>query len=1131
MLMVISGNRLERLAETLFARLSANPAAEPAAVFAHSDCIVVPSRNMQGWLKQAFLYGHDEKSIPRVLADCEFPLLNVFVNDWLFRMDNPAADSRDPPAHPFAPESMQWRIYECLLTIERNPDSTFTQIAAFLNAAGNSVEAKSLRCFQLAGRLAAVFDGYCVYRPEMLSRWENGDVTGLPEPLVWEKALWLRLTAGELRQKTYLASFRRMPEMLKGSGIDRRYREIHVFCPSIMPRVYQVFFSIVGEFMPVYMYVMNPSETGWIAEHLPGRKQQLEESIYLEAQDAQDVLFDRTNPLLSGMGRGIHEFMTELLDQTEGGSAAYEQFEAPDGDCLLAAVQQALFSNAAHLSECNHKSDASIQLHICHNPLRELEVLKDHLLRWFTEDRLKPHQIQVLLPDINSYAPYIEAVFAARGKDAPEAIPFVITDRIKSGESLITQGLMHLLNLVDSRFTVSEVMELLQCDGLRNKFGINAVAFGKLGAWLQAAGVRWGRDGQHRKEVTTVDFTAATSWRYGLDRLLKGYLLGSDAAGRYSAPPSPCDLVEGDDALLLGRLTHFVDSLGEVADICRKTRCVDEWCGVLDNVIESFFENTNETYRDVALLRKAVEALRKSAAAAEGFDIPVGIEVIRNFLQSHLQGRASGGEPAADAVVFSALRPGSSTPRSVVCLLGMVDGAFPRRESRPAYDLLRVRRKRCDRTPRLDDRTAFLEALLSARDVFYISYSGFSTDDCAVVPPSVLINELLEFAGKQRCKIIEHKLQAFNPAYFGNDQNLFSYSRNNCDAASRLLNPGSEETAVYLSHPLNLPPGEENETDINRLISYFYNPAGFYYREILKVHLELAEGLPHADSEEFTPDALVQYQVRDRIMEMIAAEKNDEAARDSLRIELTEQALIPLGDWGAQWFDNYWQELELLLAVNIPGAGTLSDVLRYIQSGRERDLVVETNAGAVYGRIAFSGEQSAARAFYFRAVAPQSKGKLKVWLQHLFACAGGVNATHYYIEGKKPEKIDVLRYAPLSQPEALELLGAYVGFYRAGMQHVPLYTPKAAYAFVEKLEDKKQQEAPYELRRSKAIAAARKEWLTAFFPGEDADPYFRKVFGREGPFSNIDLFERNAKKVWQPLFENSEVLKPELETG
>ena len=88
-----------------------------------------------------------------------------------------------------------------------------------------------------------------------------------------------------------------------------------------------------------------------------------------------------------------------------------------------------------------------------------------------------------------------------------------------------------------------------------------------------------------------------------------------------------------------------------------------------------------------------------------------------------------------------------TVPFRVVCLVGMNDTAYPRHDRAPGFDLIAQDPRPGDRTTRDDDRYLFLEALLSARDVFYLSYVGRSIRDNSPIPPSVLVSELLDYTG------------------------------------------------------------------------------------------------------------------------------------------------------------------------------------------------------------------------------------------------------------------------------------------------------------------------------------------------------------------------------------------------
>ena len=83
-------------------------------------------------------------------------------------------------------------------------------------------------------------------------------------------------------------------------------------------------------------------------------------------------------------------------------------------------------------------------------------------------------------------------------------------------------------------------------------------------------------------------------------------------------------------------------------------------------------------------------------------------------------------------------------PFRVVCLLGMNDGDYPRRSPRSDFDLMALpgQATRRDRSRRDDDRQLMLEALLSARQQLYLSWTGRSSRDQSELPPSVLVTQL-----------------------------------------------------------------------------------------------------------------------------------------------------------------------------------------------------------------------------------------------------------------------------------------------------------------------------------------------------------------------------------------------------
>ena len=58
--------------------------------------------------------------------------------------------------------------------------------------------------------------------------------------------------------------------------------------------------------------------------------------------------------------------------------------------------------------------DRSLQIHACHGRARQVEVLRDAILHLLDDDpTLEPRDVIVMCPDIETFAPLIQATFGA----------------------------------------------------------------------------------------------------------------------------------------------------------------------------------------------------------------------------------------------------------------------------------------------------------------------------------------------------------------------------------------------------------------------------------------------------------------------------------------------------------------------------------------------------------------------------------------------------------------------------------------------------------------------------------------------------------------------------------------------
>lgn len=832
MLSLYHANDLQSLGE-LAAGLLAQPQREPLA----AARVVVPSQGMGRWLTLQLARRQG------IVMQLEVQLPASFV--WQLTRQLLGAL---PEQSAFNPQTLGWRIYDWLC--EPAHLALAPRLAHYL-AGGDE-----RRRLSLATRIADVFDQYLLYRDDWLAAWESGQRLGLGADEDWQALLWQEMTAdghphrarllGDLLARLYdPAPIADLPERLLVFGIS-----------SLPPHHLRVL-EALARHTEVIIFAINPCREAW------GEIRDIHELARSPEPSPDDWYLQVGHPLLASLGKQGRDFFDSLfaLVGSEGGQEFGIYSEDPDlrDDSLLHALQNDILRLRTRAPQERLRlagDDRSLELHVCHSPLREVEVLHDQLLARFQADpTLTPDQVVVLTPDIERYAPFIEAVFAPRegaARATSPRIPFSLADRSLRAELPLIEAFLALLALPESRFSAEELLGWLEQPALARRAGIAAEDLPLLRDWLRAAGVRWGRDGAHRGRLG-LPAEEAFSWRQGLDRLLLGFAAPPQLAA--DAPPLlgiswPLDAVEGARAQLLGQLAGFVERLGHWADELARPRPLAEWAECLQNLIDQLFDE-EQAGDTLLLLSKACAALGEQALAA-GIERPLPMQLVRQRLVAALEQGGGASGFLTGAVTFCTMVPMRSLPFRLVCLLGLDDGALPRRTPAAGFDLIAGKPRRGDRARRLDDRYLLLEILLSAGDGLYLSHVGRDPRDNARLPPSVLVSEIMETLdltaiaasgpanpmGLPSVALTrEHPLQPFAP---GNFDSAGGFSGSWFRAAQRLAQPPVTAAAPF-ALPLAEPEPEWLSVEPSQLINCLRHPARFLLEQRLGLRLPESE--------------------------------------------------------------------------------------------------------------------------------------------------------------------------------------------------------------------------------------------------------------------------------------------------
>ena len=1007
------------------------------------ETILVQSPGMAQWLKLNIAEKHG------IAANLDFPLPSSYI--WeLYRQFIP-----DLPAQSaFTKDNMSWKIFHLLPELLSSDE--FKDIAAYLTS-DEEVESEQnpnqFKLYQLSVKIADVFDQYLMYRPQWLDIWQSGtdtlhdtDVSQHP----WQPILWRSLVQySDALEESPLHRANLHQQLLLALNQDENKikvsNNLYVFGISAMPEQQLQILEALAQHMDVTIFWFNPSEHYWGDLVDEKRKRKIELQEY-NAEVQTSSYLDTGNPLLASWGKLGRDYLDMLLTLD---IQQHDLFEYTEGQHLLAHIQSEIM--ALEFRGCNtmlepeelltngnvfpkisvDDDDHSVQFYSCHSRVRELEVLQDRLYSLFDQDpALSPAEIIVMMPDVGNYAPYIEAVFSAKGDQA--AIPFAISDRNVGEESPLILSFLQLMQLHQSRFTLAEILDIFSVPAILRRYDVGDGEFNQIQHWLQNAGVRWAIDGQH-KQQWSVPLNGQNSWLFGLQRLISGYGLAEDHM--QGSDVSPYRDIEGQGVQGLGKFYLFFMDLQQVLEFCQRDGSMSEKVSGACEWLDKCYLGKDDDDVYLLQLRQLMEQLLVHEAQ---YPETIEQDTFVHYIQQNLTQKGVGQRFLAGAVNFCTLMPMRSIPFKHVCLLGMNDGDYPRQMVPIGFDLMKqALPQRGDRSRRLDDRYLFLEALLSARDSFYISYLGRSSKDNSELAPSVLMSELQDYCLDTFCLTEDNTLavettrqnmarhlskasylQPFNPASFSQDQRR-SYLMPWLSVAQAKTTAAENKAFWYEALP-TLPLA--SVLSVEGLCQFYQNPAKAFFIQRWQTGFARAQDeLPQ--QEPFKLDPLQRYQLNHRLVEQ------PNLAGHSLRAE----GILPFGQVGEL-------ALKPLRTLSDALAQQLSDLA---QEQKEQSLEIGIQLPDVRLEGWISGIYGK-RLIKWRPGKIRTKDRMNLWLEWLMLSARGYGLTEACFIGTD----DCFMLQPIKGAPARLLLEEYVQWWKTGLEQPLLFFPETGWQWL-----------------------------------------------------------------------------------
>ncbi|MFC4373803.1 exodeoxyribonuclease V subunit gamma [Nocardia halotolerans] len=1097
-------HRAER-ADALAGGLAQVLAVAPADPFA-AEVVAVPAKGVERWLAQRLsgvlgVRGDGDG----VAANICFPSPAALVGEVLA-----AAADIAPEDDPWAGQRLVWTLLGVIDEVAG--ESWAAVLARHLGVPGAGHRLG--RRYSTAAHLAALFDSYAAQRPQLLLDWAAGaDTDGaggqIPDDLAWQPLLWraLRTAIGSPSPAERLAT---ACDRLRAdpSAIDLPAR-LSLFGLTRLPADQLAVFTALAAHRTVHLWLPHPSPAMWAALAEAAEPAHAERP----ARRAGDRTADRlSHPLLSGLARDVRELEQRLIPVLDsdihlpGPTAA---------SSLLGAVQGAIRDDRAPVGGA--VADGSVEVHACHGPARQVEVLRDLLLRTFAADpALEPRDVLIMCPDVESYAPLVRAAFGQRAPagDAPvesehpaHQLRVRLADRGRAVTNPMLAVVLELLDLADGRVTVTQVLDLAAAETVRRRCGFDDDDIERLREWAAESGARWGIGLRQREAFGLADF-AQNTLNAAVDRILLG-VTADESGDDWLDLALPLDDVDSNDVDLAGRFAEFVDRLAVCLRDLRGPRPAAQWSAVLLRALD-LLTDVPDSYSWIR-----TEARREIVAATEHAGAtPLRLADVSVLLTSRLAGGPGRANFRTGELTVCTLVPMRSVPHRVVVLLGLDDDVFPRSGSVDGDDLLARDPLVGERDARSEDRQLLLDAVMAAGEQLLVLHTGADPVTGAARPPAVPVAELLDVLATHVGPAVmgavhlRHPLQAFDRRNFGAERPR-SFDRVALAGARAAARP-TRPRPPLLDTPLA--PAATTDIALAELISFAEHPVRAFLWQRLGLRVpEESEDI--ADQLPIELDGLAKWELGER---MLTARLTG-ADPAGLRAAEWRRGTLPPFGFGTRVLDEVEGTVDTLVRTALPD---------YEQAPRAVDIAVDLGDGrTLAGTVPEVRGATLVRTTYSR-LAP--KHRLAAWVSLLALAATEDRSWRAVSTGRGQFRSRPVTRSVLVAPEApaaLAVLRDLVRLREEGLCEPLPVAPTATAAYAERR------------FRGDSVADALLAAEHAFDGGpngpdkfgDHTDRYLRYVWGRAPRFDRLAAepapagepestrFGALARRWWAPL--------------
>lgn len=582
-------------------------------------------------------------------------------------------------------------------------------------------------------------------------------------------------------------------------------KQLVIFTLLDLPPSQLWFIRRLAQYMDIFILHYNPSQEYWADMVDPKWKLNMDARIksrFIREMESQNKtvsddditayikkyngafnadMRESHHPLLTRFGKQARDHFSLLAALSSGDEGEwFDLFPEEEPQHLLGKIQSDvlnLVEPAAQAYDLD-PADESLQIHVCHSSLRQLEVLKDRLIAWLgQDDSRQASDILVLSPKLKEQESLIRSVFAAppserdlyqkgqhKAQQSQAALGHQLTQdsvylpiQIAGISSLdihnAWRSVVGRITLVQGRFSFEEFGDWLSLAATQQRYALNLNNIERMNALLANAGFKRGLDAEHlKRSLSADDQDYRFSLKFALDRLALGVAVPEHCVVQQTL--SYAD-VQSSDFELIFKLIQIYQDFAQRSDWLiqhelGQAKTVEYW---LKQLMQDLSEFQDAGVDVLASVFSLVQKHDRMLTLASYFDAQSGqdlrqlslpLDYILQEISAQLETQLEQASPSG-AITFSQIGAIRPLPYKLIVMLNLDNGVFPSRDQQLAFDLMQLLKPQLgDRSRIVDDQGAFLDSLLLAQDSVWLFYNGFDVSDGEVRDPSVMVQEFVQ---------------------------------------------------------------------------------------------------------------------------------------------------------------------------------------------------------------------------------------------------------------------------------------------------------------------------------------------------------------------------------------------------